>query len=161
MGCVSSLPEASAPRGSALSRAIKPHQLGDDALTDASTAEESEESYLEDPMDFLDSSSSTEISRSSSLADMLCDSSARGNLAEVQALLALGADVNQAKDANGPPLHWAARMGRSDVIQCLIAHGADLNCRNEHGYTALMIARDWSPLRSTVQQLQASGATAW
>ena len=52
-------------------------------------------------------------------------------------LLESGAKVN-AKDGYGrTPLHWAAEAGESDVVQLLVAAGADLNAAAEDGVTPL------------------------
>ncbi|HUW56964.1 MAG TPA: ankyrin repeat domain-containing protein, partial [Planctomycetota bacterium] len=38
------------------------------------------------------------------------------------------------------PLHWAARSGRADLIERLLAKGADVNTKNPAGYTPLRAA---------------------
>jgi ankyrin repeat protein len=49
-------------------------------------------------------------------------------------------DVN-AKDDNGwTPLHAAAREGHKEIVELLIANGADVNAKDEDDRTAL----DWA-----------------
>jgi ankyrin repeat protein len=38
------------------------------------------------------------------------------------------------------PLHWAARKGYKEVVELLIAKGADLNAKTKNGNTALDLA---------------------
>lgn len=60
-----------------------------------------------------------------SLAHELIDAVRRGNIDEVEILLATGADVN-AKDNDGiTPLHVASRGGHKDVTKLLLAKGAN------------------------------------
>ena len=59
--------------------------------------------------------------------------------AVVHAFLAKGAD---AKDANGgPALLWAVAGGKAEIVELLIAHGADVNARDGDGTGALDLAR--------------------
>lgn len=56
-------------------------------------------------------------------------------------LLAVGADVNaKAKNGGGTPLMTAALFGRANLAKRLLAAGADVNARNDSGWTALKIA---------------------
>jgi len=60
-----------------------------------------------------------------------------GDLAEVEELLADGADVHQ-KDANGQtPLYCAAFNGHDEVVVALIVAGAEIDHGNASGETAL------------------------
>ena len=46
-------------------------------------------------------------------------------------------------DANGlSALHWAARIGRADLISLILGLGVDPNMRTQHGETALHFAAD-------------------
>ena len=38
------------------------------------------------------------------------------------------------------PLHWAAVGGHKDVVELLLAHGAEVNARYSDGYTPLHYA---------------------
>ena len=60
-----------------------------------------------------------------------------GDLAGVQALLDIGADVN-AKDVEGwTPLHYSARNGHEEIVELLISGGADVNVKDESEETAV------------------------
>jgi ferric-dicitrate binding protein FerR (iron transport regulator) len=50
-----------------------------------------------------------------------------------------GADLRaRAKDEHGgTPLHWAAALGRIEMVKLLAASGADVNAPDDHGYTPL------------------------
>jgi len=60
----------------------------------------------------------------------------RGSTGMVRLLLDKGANVNAAA-GQGTALHWAARWGQPGVAELLIARGADLEARYEHGGTPL------------------------
>jgi ankyrin repeat protein len=57
---------------------------------------------------------------------------------EVRALISKGIDVNS-RDVFGDNagLHWAASLGLAEMARLLIDSGADVNIRNEEGYTPL------------------------
>ena len=91
------------------------------------------------------------------LVEYLIDVAGVGDLSEVQALLAEGANVN-AKDREGhTPLMNAAANGHLQVVQALIAHGAQIEAQNYLGLTALMAAAGKGHLQ-VVQSLLACGA---
>lgn len=46
-------------------------------------------------------------------------------------------DVNTESLFGGYPIHIAAILDRLDDMVILIKFGADINCKGEHGYTAL------------------------
>jgi len=61
-----------------------------------------------------------------------------GNIEAVKQYLTAGADLNLKKDLFGStPLHSAALKGRKEVAELLIAKGADVNAKDEFGFTAL------------------------
>ncbi|KAJ4841650.1 hypothetical protein Tsubulata_034081 [Turnera subulata] len=65
-----------------------------------------------------------------------------GNAGAVNVLLSSGANVEasvKTQKVEFRPLHMAARLGLSQVVQCLIQSGCDLNSRTDSGDTALMI----------------------
>lgn len=74
-----------------------------------------------------------------------------GDAAGLQACLAGGMDANARAEYRGyTPLHWLCHMAaaggdsRVEMLQALIAHGADINLRNADGDTALDLAREAS-----------------
>jgi ankyrin repeat protein len=64
---------------------------------------------------------------SSALNGRLCQVAAEGDLDSVRAHLAAGACVNARDEGEATPLHWAVGGGHRDVVELLIAHGANVN----------------------------------
>jgi ankyrin repeat protein len=84
----------------------------------------------------------------------------RHNLAPVEYLLELGADVNQISGRTGQALHAACRYQSEDgqaVIKMLLDHGADPNARAGKYETALQAAARHGHLEN-VKLLLAAGA---
>jgi len=52
-----------------------------------------------------------------------------GNIEAVKQYLDAGGDVN-AKDKVATPLYWAASEGHKEIVELLIANGADVNLRS-------------------------------
>jgi ankyrin repeat protein len=79
-----------------------------------------------------------------------------GDVITMQALLALGADVNAANEAGATALMWAV----SDLAktQLLIDRGADVDARSRDGRTALMIASGLQQSHAVVTLLLDKGA---
>ena len=64
---------------------------------------------------------------------------------QVKALLNQGVPVNSRDEHGATPLHWAAWMGRSSVVQELLKRGAHVNPRTRSGMTPLHIASHIHP----------------
>jgi hypothetical protein len=80
-----------------------------------------------------------------------------GQLEQVNALLAAGADI-KAKDINGETaLHWASLGGRTKTAQALLAAGADIKAKDKWRKTALHRAAQRGHTE-TVQVLLSAGA---
>jgi uncharacterized protein len=70
--------------------------------------------------------------------DFFVEAVRKNRIDEVRALLLKGVDVNS-RDVFGDNagLHWAASLGLAEMARLLIDNGADVNVRNEEGYTPL------------------------
>lgn len=79
-----------------------------------------------------------------------------GDLRVVDALLTSGAPVDQALDATA--LHAAAERGHPEVVRRLIAAGAEIDWRDEDGWTALMKATSDVCHVGVIQALIEAGA---
>jgi ankyrin repeat protein len=81
----------------------------------------------------------------------------RGDVAAVQALLAVGADVNVRDYFNQTPLHYAAAAGHKDVAELLLASGADVDVVDRWAETPLYYAVDGG-YKDVVELLLTRGA---
>ena len=63
-----------------------------------------------------------------------CKAILKGDLEMVQKMIALGEDVNQ-KSLGKTPAHYAARYNKPEILELLIANGANLKKRCDQGYT--------------------------
>jgi uncharacterized protein len=69
------------------------------------------------------------------------DAAKAGDLAKVKTLLEDYPMMVSLKDKNGyTPLHLAALNGHKDVVELLLAKGADIDARNKEGKTPLQRA---------------------
>jgi ankyrin repeat protein len=64
----------------------------------------------------------------------------RGQLDDIELMLANGAQINQHGDMGNTPMHFAALVGNLDVARRLLLSGADLSLKNEFSQTALDVA---------------------
>ena len=65
-----------------------------------------------------------------------------GDIEEVKQHLAAGTDVNEKADKIGlTPLHFASGEGHMEVVKLLIAKGADVDAKDNDGWTPLISAR--------------------
>jgi ankyrin repeat protein len=83
---------------------------------------------------------------------------AKQALDTVQALVSMGADVNETSDTGWTPLHAAAYIGADDIIEFLVAMGAKLDVQNGCGQTPLSLA-DGSNAKGLVQIPRARTST--
>jgi len=68
--------------------------------------------------------------------------SIRGNMDEIMALVAGGADVNAPGDLANTPLHEAVSQEHLPAIEFLLDNGASPHIKNEFGQTPLDMARE-------------------
>jgi ankyrin repeat protein len=59
----------------------------------------------------------------------------------VRVLISAGANVNARDEKGATPLIWAAISGRPQVVEILLAHGADGKVKNKDGLTALALSK--------------------
>jgi ankyrin repeat protein len=70
----------------------------------------------------------------------LADEAERSARADVRALLARHADVNQAQADGMTALHWAAYLDDTETAKLLVDAGADVKAANRYGVTPLSLA---------------------
>ena len=82
-----------------------------------------------------------------------------GNIAAVKQHLDAGAEVD-AKDDKfvGTFLHWAAAGGQNEIVELLIAKGADVNATDGDGDTPLHLAGNNTATKEVAELLIAKGA---
>lgn len=64
-----------------------------------------------------------------------CKAIVNGDIETVRKLISLGEDVNQ-KSLGMTPAIVAARYNKAEILELLIAHGANLKIKSDKGYTA-------------------------
>ncbi|XP_041518853.1 2-5A-dependent ribonuclease-like [Microtus oregoni] len=89
---------------------------------------------------------------------LLIKAAEEGNVDRIQQLLDRGADVNVCEDIGGwTPLHNAAQLGRVDIADVLLRHGADPHRRKKNGATPFIIAGTHGDVR-LLQRFLSEGA---
>jgi ankyrin repeat protein len=64
----------------------------------------------------------------------------RGDIDDVNIMIAAGVDLNSAGDLGDTPLHYAVRKQREDVVMALLEAGAIIDLKNDYDDTPLDIA---------------------
>jgi ankyrin repeat protein len=70
----------------------------------------------------------------------LLDAAARGNVADVNKLIATKADLNQRDPSKRTPLHVAAFGSHYNAVRALVAAGGDINALEFQRYDVITIA---------------------
>lgn len=70
----------------------------------------------------------------------------REMLADMEALVKTGVDINKLDQQGGAPLHTASASGYVDVICFLLQHGASLERHDRDGWQAMHVAACWGQL---------------
>ena len=73
----------------------------------------------------------------------LFGSIALGDIDRLRTLLEADPALANQKEPGSPVLHYAAKLGRKDVVSLLLDRGADVNTTDDHGSTALHVAAFW------------------
>lgn len=90
--------------------------------------------------------------------DAFFDAAGAGDIATIQTMLENGTDVNAKDDTFGhTALIIASRKGRSEVVELLLAKGADSNAADNYGQTALHWAQKKN-FQAVVDILRQAGA---
>jgi hypothetical protein len=76
----------------------------------------------------------------------LIKASKKGDLKEVEQLIAAGADLNERGTAGVTPLYWAVQENEFEIAQLLIRNGADVN---------IGLINDWKPLHLAIKNQNA------
>ncbi|MGB5171126.1 ankyrin repeat domain-containing protein [Eudoraea sp.] len=83
-----------------------------------------------------------------------CKAILNGDIETVQKLIDLGEDVNQ-KSLGMTPAMFAARYNKAEILELLIANGANLKIKSDKGYTVKKIA-ELSNATAALEVLEAS-----
>jgi ankyrin repeat protein len=87
----------------------------------------------------------------------IVDAARKGDMKEIERLIAAGADVNMKGPGNRTALHYVAAWGRKEDAELLISKGADVNAKDGNGQTPLHNAA-YSGRKGAVEPLISKGA---
>lgn len=92
--------------------------------------------------------------------DIFIGSAGSGDMKTMLEMLEQGVDINTHAPFGGPTaLIVAARLGHIDIVEMLLARGAEVNAEDDYGQTALYFAKKNSKMR-IVELLEAAGGTS-
>ena len=95
---------------------------------------------------------SVQVLRDAEARDDLFAAGARGDADAVEELLAANADVGQQNRGNETPLMWVAHGGSTPshvrCVHLLLKSKAQVNARDQHGFTALMGASQFGHIET-------------
>ena len=90
------------------------------------------------------------------------DAARAGNVAELERLLAAGADPNQPAGVNNwPPLMHAIHKGQTESVRVLLKHGAKVDYQTAHWSTPLIMAAGYGYADIVSILLDAGADPAW
>lgn len=72
--------------------------------------------------------------------DAFCKLIQQGNYEAVKSMIAAGIDINKVS-VGLTPVMYAARHNKVEILNLLIANGANLKTKSDRGYTALQLAK--------------------
>ncbi|TMU50842.1 ankyrin repeat domain-containing protein [Flagellimonas algicola] len=78
-----------------------------------------------------------------------CKAIVKGDVETVKKLIELGEDVNQ-KSLGMAPIHFAARYNQTEILEVLIANGANVRKKCDKGYTA----KKYAELSNAIEALE-------
>lgn len=84
----------------------------------------------------------------------------KGDVAQIQSLIAAGADVNSASSFGTTPLHAAVVNNQLQAVKVLLQLGARVDARDGLGRTPLFAAMEVGANRPVVEALLEAGAAA-
>ena len=71
------------------------------------------------------------------------EASKAGDTEEVERLIRTGVDLNKKKnDDDSAPIHLAAGKGHTATVKLLLDHGANIDLKNNYGWTPIHRAAD-------------------
>jgi ankyrin repeat protein len=91
-------------------------------------------------------------------SQVLLQATEAGDIVQMEALLAQGAEVNASNAYGWTPLHVAAAGGDLAVVALLLKHGADVHAQSHVGATPLDNATTRGGRRAVIDLLLAHGA---
>ena len=85
----------------------------------------------------------------------LVDAASSQDWQQVRRLVSQGGDVNGTDERGHTTLMWAATYGRTDIIQLLLVHRADVNAQANNGVTALACAGERPHVQAILRKASA------
>ena len=111
-------------------------------------------------LEWLRSRPSSEVPPEVMHRDIFVGSAGSGDMQTMLEMLEQGVDINVHAPFGGPTaLIVAARFGHIDIVETLLARGANVNAEDDYGQTALYFAKKNSKTE-IIEMLEAAGGTS-